>query len=158
MKKSSRRRLVPPVVHVFRPGFGILVDASCFKASYEPYFYGRVEWQGVDLSTGEKILKSIVYLRGTINLAEYAAIVEALHYLHQRGDTTTPVYSDSQNALSWVSKKRTSSKMPKDEHTECFLAMIDSLTEWLCEVKPPNPIAWWDKETMGKNVADYGRK
>ena len=141
-----------------RPSVGILVDASCFKATYEPYFYGRVEWQGVDLSTGKTILKSALHPRGTINAAEYLAIADALYYLHQRGDSHTPVYSDSRNGIAWARNRRTNCKMPNDEHTRNFLALLASVTEWMNEAKPKNPVRWWDEKAMGANTADFGRK
>jgi len=59
MKKKNRRDRISAQTGP-APTVGILVDASCFKAVYEPYFYGQVEWQGVNLHTGEKVLKSMV--------------------------------------------------------------------------------------------------
>ena len=82
------------------------VDAGC---SGNP---GPMEYQGVDLATGEKIFHfgpyyadgSTVY--GTNNIGEFLAIVHALALMDKMGITDKAIYSDSYIAILWVKKKK----------------------------------------------------
>ena len=75
------------------------VDAGC---SGNP---GPMEYQAIDLATGEKVFH-YGPLHGTNNIGEFLAIVHALALMEQRGITDKVIYSDSVNAMLWVSKKQ----------------------------------------------------
>ena len=75
------------------------VDASC------PGNPGPMEYQAVDLTTGERVFH-FGPMRGTNNIGEFLAIVHALALCWQRGLHTKTIYSDSYNAILWVRKRQ----------------------------------------------------
>lgn len=144
------------------PNVGIACDASCvgFNGTIknDGYFHGRVEWQCIDLATKEKVFASDVQPQSTINVGEFMAIVTSLKILHQRGDSTSPVWSDSKLCIQWVRGRYTSSKLPMNEFTWEALDGMAEFLAWLKETNPVNPILWWNKHKFGDHPADYGRK
>lgn len=143
------------------PKTGIVCDASCLpfvKSKYiHGYFHGMVEWQAVDLETGELVVTSYVQPRSTSVIGEFMGIVNALQYLNDHGDYATPVYSDSQIAVRWVNERYTATKLPRNFFTMKALNDLDDALLWLKEVAPTNPVRWWRKE-WGESPADFGRK
>jgi ribonuclease HI len=140
------------------PTTGIVVDASCIKGRTDGYYYGITEWNGFDLGSKKTIFGSRAFPRANANIGEFLAIVDALHWLHQRGDTFTAVYSDSRTALSWFGKKGPKTTFPKDDHTRTIWTIMDGASDWLKGACPPNPVLFWDNRSWGENPADYGRK
>lgn len=141
---------------------GVIVDSSCidFRGTRlrDGYFHGRVEWQGIDLETGERVFDSPVHLQSTINIGEFCAIVDGMKWLHSKGKFTAPVYSDSKIAIDWVLRRTTSTSLPLNHHTaEAHYDLRKSL-EWIIDNKPANPVFWWNSRKMGENLADFGRK
>jgi len=144
------------------PNVGIACDASCvgFNGTIknDGYFHGQVEWQCIDLATKEKVFASDVQPQSTINVGEFMAIVTSLKILHQRGDSTSPVWSDSKLCIQWVVGRYTSSNLPMNEFTWEALDGMAEYLEWLKKENPVNPILWWNKHKFGDHPADYGRK
>lgn len=142
--------------------FGVVVDASCIPArgskDNDGYFHGVVEWQGTDIRTGELLFASPKYSQSMVNIGEACAIIEALKYLHERGDHSTPVYSDSYVALGWVSSGEPRTKMPLNEFNWEALDKMDELFAWMNSTKPRNAVMKWHTKQWGENPADYGRK
>ena len=134
------------------------VDAGC---SGNP---GPMEYQGVDLATGEKMFHfgpyypdgSIVY--GTNNIGEFLAIVHALALMHKMGITGKAIYSDSYNAILWVKKKQCKTKLERDERTEPLYALISRAEKWLRTHNVTTPIIKWETRQWGEIPADFGRK
>ncbi len=134
------------------------VDAGC---SGNP---GPMEYQGVDLSTGEKVFHfgpyysdgSTVY--GTNNIGEFLAIVHALALMDQKGITDKAIYSDSYNAILWVRKKQCKTKLERDERTEPLYALISRAEKWLRTHNVTTPIIQWQTRLWGDIPADFGRK
>ena len=112
----------------------------------------------VDLETGELVLTSHIQAQSTINIGEFIAIVDALKYLHDKGDSRTPVYSDSKICINWVRGRYTSSHLPLNDKTRPALNEMDDAHRWLKAVDPQNPVIWWNKFTMGNCPADFNRK
>lgn len=73
----------------------ICVDAAC---SGSP---GKLEYRGVNTETGAEIFRAGPYADGTNNVGEFLAIVRALAW-QAKHNMRVPVYSDSENAISWV--------------------------------------------------------
>lgn len=144
------------------PTFGLVSDASCYDfdrtKERDGYFHGKTEWQVVDIATGARVKASPLYGQGTINIGEFCGIIDALRILHERGDGTTPVYSDSKIALSWVRKRRTVSKLPLLFHTREIIETMEVAADWLRYAMPTNPVLFWSNTAWGENPADYGRK
>lgn len=130
----------------------IAVDGACDKNPG-----GNVEYQGVIVGTGERIFHFGPVAGGSNNIGEYLGLVHALAYLAQKGDSSTPIYSDSRTALSWVRNRRHKSTvaMPPDSKLAQLLARAD---HWLATHTWQNPIFKWDTEKWGEIPADFGRK
>ncbi len=131
---------------------GIAVDGACDKNPG-----GNIEYQGVVVGTGERLFHFGPELGGSNNIAEYLGLIHALAYLAQKGDTATPVYSDSANAISWVKKRhnRSTVKLDPNSHLAQVLARAD---RWIATHNPPNPILKWNTSLWGEIPADFGRK
>lgn len=148
-------------IHVV-PKFGIVCDASCVDGngtkSRDGYFHGVTEWQAVDLSTGEVVIRSGKHEQGTINTAEFLAIVGSIRYLHDLKQYKTPVYSDSKITINWVFRKETRTALPRNQFTEPVLDDLEEALHWLRRTNVENPIIWWNKHKWGESKADFGRK
>ncbi len=130
----------------------IAVDAACDKNPG-----GNVEYQGVVVGTGERLFHVGPFPGGTNNIGEYIGIVHALAYLAQRGDSTTPVYTDSRTALSWVRRRhnRSTVQLPPDSKLK---ELLDRADLWLATHTWLNPIYKWETSQWGEIPADFGRK
>lgn len=144
------------------PTIGIVSDASCIaKVGVKKefgYYHGKVEWQAVDLTTMETVVKSGVQLFSTVNIGEFLGIVAALKFLYSRGDDTTPVYSDSWNAINWVHDRVYRTALPELVQTQSTHEDLVLAKEWLDECRPKNPVLKWHTWAWGEIPADYGRK
>ncbi|MCS7035069.1 MAG: ribonuclease H family protein [Saprospiraceae bacterium] len=130
----------------------LAVDAAC---SGNP---GLMEYRGVRTDTGEELFRSGPWPGGTNNIGEFLALVHALAWLHQRGLTSTPIYSDSRNAQKWVREKKCRTKLEPTPENEKIFDLIQRAEHWLQTHPTTNPILDWDTEKWGENPADFGRK
>lgn len=147
---------------VTKPSSGWCCDASCIpnrsSIKNDGYFHGRCEHRTLDLSTGEEVHRSVIYEQGTINLAEFLGIYWSLRLLHEKGDRTTAVWSDSIYAINWVRAKATRSKMPLNEFTYEIIDAAAEGVEWLRKHNPPNAVMKWRTDLWNDVPADFGRK
>lgn len=127
------------------------VDAAC---SGNP---GKMEYRGVDTKTGEEIFHYGPVDNGTNNIGEFLAIVHALALLKNE-NKTTPIYSDSQTAISWVRKKSANTTLPKNNQTEHIWQVIKRAETWLRNNSYSNQLLKWDTNHWGEIKADFGRK
>lgn len=127
------------------------VDAAC---SGNP---GPMEYRAVDLATGQQVFH-FGPVRGTNNIGEFLAIVHALALLYQRGDAHTTIYSDSYNAILWVSKRKCKTKLERNATTEKLFDIIERAERWLATHSYKNPIVKWETRKWGEVPADFGRK
>lgn len=126
------------------------VDAAC---SGNP---GPMEYQGIDLQTGECIFHfGPVY--GTNNIGEFLAIVHALALMEQKGVHKT-IYSDSYTAITWVKKKHCKTQLERNEQTRELYEVIARAENWLRTHAIQTPILQWDTRKYGDIPADFGRK
>ena len=126
------------------------VDAAC---SGNP---GRMEYQGIDLATGTQVFH-FGPVHGTNNIGEVLAIVHALALMEQRGIRKT-IYSDSYNAILWVSKKKCKTTLERTPQTERLYAIIARAEAWLRAHAVTTPIIKWETTKWGEIPADFGRK
>ena len=127
------------------------VDAAC---SGNP---GPMEYQCIDLQTGARVFHfGPVY--GTNNIGEFLAIVHALALLDKMGNTTKTIYSDSYNAMLWVSKKQCKTKLERTPQTERLYQIVARAEHWLATHRYSNPIVKWETKQWGEVPADFGRK
>lgn len=128
------------------------VDAAC---SNNP---GEMEYQCVNTATSEQVFASKVFPVGTNNIGEFLAVADALKYLHENDDHTTPIYSDSVSAIAWVRDRKVNSNLPRNNDTEELWDAIDHAIAWLNNHEYQNKVLKWNTEAWGESKADYGRK
>lgn len=130
----------------------IAVDGACDRNPG-----GNVEYQGVLVGTGERVFHFGPIKGGSNNIGEYLGIVHALALLAQRGDSTTPIYTDSRTALSWIRRRKNNSKVEMDPQSKLAQLLVRA-DAWLANHTWQNPIYKWDTEKWGEIPADFGRK
>lgn len=126
------------------------VDAAC---SGNP---GKMEYQGVDTRTGERIFHQAFPL-GTNNIGEFLGIVHGLAYLNQQ-KSNIPIYTDSSTAIKWVQRGQCRTKLVKNAKTEYLFTLIHRAEQWLANHTYSNDLLKWDTENWGEIPADFGRK
>ncbi len=128
----------------------ICVDAAC---SGNP---GVMEYQGVETESRLQLFHKKFPL-GTNNIGEFLAIVHALALFKKTGKTT-PIYTDSRNAMKWVREKKCKTTLVRNAKTAELWQVIARAEQWLQDNTYPNKILKWDTENWGEIPADFGRK
>ena len=96
-------------------------------------------------------------VHGTNNIGEFLAIVHALALMEQKGIRKT-IYSDSHNAILWVSKKQCKTKLERTPQTAQLYNVIARAEQWLKTHPFRVPILKWETKRWGEVPADFGRK
>ena len=132
----------------------IAVDAAC---SGNP---GQMEYQGVYVLADEQMPPIFHFgpIPGTNNIAEFLAIVHALAWLKQKGDSHTVIYSDSRNAMLWVKNKKCKTTLAHTPRFSKAHEMIARAEKWLLQNEAPNKVLKWETKEWGQIPADFGRK
>jgi ribonuclease HI len=137
----------------------ICVDAACNGSP------GTLEYRGVFTDSQEEIFRYGPFPEGTNNVGEFLAIVHALTWLekHKRSspvdEQQLPIYSDSENGISWVYTGKCRTKLKHTARNAPLFAMIHSAENWLAENElEDDSVLKWDTELWGENPADFGRK
>lgn len=130
----------------------IAVDGACDRNPG-----GNVEYQGVHVASGRQLFHVGPLPHGSNNIGEYIGLVHALAFLAKSGDTTTPVYSDSRTALSWLRRRHshTTLQFPPGSRLK---ELLDRADRWVATHTWSNPVYKWDTESWGEIPADFGRK
>lgn len=130
----------------------IASDAAC---SGNP---GPMEYRGVYIPTGQELFH-YGPVHGTNNIGEFLAIVHAMALIEREG-WQMAVYSDSRNAIKWVTEGRCKTKLARDASTEALYGMIARAEAWLAAhpVASRPPLLKWDTDHWGEIPADFGRK
>lgn len=126
------------------------VDAAC---SGNP---GKMEYQGVDTRTGERIFHQAFEL-GTNNIGEFLGLVHGLAWL-KRQHSNIPIYSDSTIAMKWIKAGKCRTKLKKNPKTKFLFELITRGEKWLAENTYENELLKWDTQNWGEIPADFGRK
>ncbi|MGE5377536.1 MAG: viroplasmin family protein [Bacteroidota bacterium] len=130
----------------------ICVDAACNGSP------GILEFRAVFTETGDQIFHFGPYPDGTNNVGEFLAIVHALTWM-QKHRSPLPVYSDSENGISWVYQGKCKTNLKHTLRNAPLFAMIDATESWLAENELKNgTVLKWDTERWGEIPADFGRK
>ena len=127
------------------------VDAAC---SGNP---GPMEYQAIDLQTGYQVFH-YGPVHGTNNIGEFLAIVHALALCWNQGLHNKTIYSDSYNAILWVTKRKCKTKLERTPQTEPLFQIIARAEYWLQTHDYHNPIIKWETQKWGEVPADFGRK
>lgn len=119
------------------------------------------EWRGVIVSNGKEteVFRSRAYKGGSANAGEFLAVIQAIKYLSFK-NISMPIYSDSNNALTWVERKSHNSKTPASPALKILLNKANDflksdgyeITKDKCEIKK------WHTKQWGEIPADFGRK
>lgn len=118
---------------------------------------GDVEYQGVNTENTQILFHQGPFTDGTINLAEFLAIVHALAHCLKHG-ITCPIYSDSRNAIGWVKDKEVRTNHPRRETNKKLFDLVDRGLTWLKTHNYSNELLKWETKAWGENPADFGRK
>jgi ribonuclease HI len=130
----------------------ICVDAACNGSP------GKLEYRGVITDTSEQIFRTGPYEQGTNNVGEFLAIVHALTWQFKH-NSHVPIYSDSENAITWVMTGICKTKLKHTPKNALLFALIHSAENWLAENElPEDKIMKWETKLWGENPADFGRK
>lgn len=128
----------------------LCVDAAC---SGSP---GALEYQGVETEKGKRIFHAGPFADGTNNVGEFLAIVRAMDYLTKH-QLEWPIYSDSENAITWVKAKKCNTKLARLSSNTMLFELI-ARAEQALKVHETYKVFKWDTEEWGENPADFGRK
>ena len=149
-KASSDGRWKTASIQPITPS--ICVDAACNGSP------GKLEYRAVITQTGEQVFHSGPYEHGTNNVGEFLAIVHALTWQFKH-NSHAPIYSDSENAILWVTTGMCKTKLKHTSKNALLFALIRSAENWLAENElPEDKIVKWDTRLWGENPADFGRK
>ncbi len=143
--KASRHTVGFPIQN------SISVDAAC---SGNP---GKLEYQGVQTSTGANLFHLGPFPEGTVNLGEFLAIVHGLAFLKKR-KSKLPIYTDSITAMKWVRDRKVNTKLERNKKNEELFKLVDRGIKWLKKNEYPNVIIKWKTDVWGEIPADFGRK
>jgi ribonuclease HI len=128
----------------------LAVDAAC---SGNP---GRMEYRGVHVCSREELFH-FGPLKGTNNIGEFLALVHGLAWLKQQG-SDMPVYTDSANAIKWVTQKKCKTQLPRTLEVEELFRIIERAESWLNKNTYTTPILKWETKDWGEIPADFNRK
>ncbi len=132
----------------------VAVDGAC---AGNP---GDMEYRAVRVADGTELFRrgKAQGLVGTNNIAEYLAIIHIAAILAGRGDFSTPIYTDSRTALSWLRHRHSKTKLERTPRTASTLNLLARADAWLAANTIRNPILKWDTDAWGEIPADFGRK
>ena len=129
-----------------RPTDGIATDAAHSTKA------GVTEYQGIDLTTGERVFYSNLGNQ-TVNIGEFLAVVDAIKHIIETDYQPRVIYTDSMTAIAWFNAKRTASKKNNSalKKAEIFLK---AFAEDIADIK----VLHWNNDLWGETPADLGRK
>ena len=130
----------------------ISVDAAC---SGNP---GKMEYRGVLTHNKKEIFRKGPFIKGTNNIGEFLALVHGIALLKNKNNSSTPIYTDSKIAMSWVRQKKCKTNIHFDASNKELLELIKRAEKWLKENNYKNPILKWETKAWGEIPADFGRK
>ena len=130
----------------------VCVDAACNGSP------GKLEYRGVHTESVKEIFCTGPFPDGTNNVGEFLAIVHALTWM-MKHEKQIPIYSDSENAISWVYTGKCRTKLKHTPKNAPLFVIIRSAENWLAENElKDDAVLKWDTELWGENPADFGRK
>ncbi len=116
-----------------------------------------MHYRGVRIADDQEIFHRGPFEDATNNVGEFLAVVEGLDWLKQR-DLRAPIYTDSLNAIQWVSERRCNTTCAPTARNAALFARIAWAERWLGEHPDHAPVRKWQTERWGENPADFGRK
>lgn len=129
------------------------VDAAC---EGNP---GKMEYRIVHTHDGSTVQHSPLFTRGTNNIGEFLALVEALQQREAAG--IAAIYTDSRTALAWLRQAKANTTLARNSQTETLWARLEQAEAWLQRQDIPNLLSYvykWQTRQWGEIPADFGRK
>jgi len=131
-------------------------ESICVDAAWNT-MTGVVEYRGVETASGRELFHVGPLEDGTINIAEFLALVHGLAYCVKQG-ITVPIYSDSRNAIGWVRDREERTQHERSSLNGPLFELVDRALAWQNTHEYPNEILKWETAAWGENKADFGRK
>lgn len=129
----------------------LAVDAAFSSAT------GQTEYQGVMCPELTIAFKCGPYQGGSNNIGEFLAIVDGFRYLDRIGESSLPIYSDSQTGISWV--RNGSPRSTVDISSSVLGVVVRDAQKW---IRGHNidlySLSKWNTSEYGEIPADFGRK
>lgn len=129
----------------------LAVDAAC---SGNP---GKMEFRGVWVATGKEAFRFGPFEKGTNNIGEFLALVYGIG-LVLKTNPEMVIYSDSENAISWVKQGKCKTKLAECDKNKEIFELIRKSEAWLKNPRPEVKIYKWNTKEWGEIPADFGRK
>lgn len=136
----------------------ICTDAAC------PSNPGPVEYRAVDIASGKELFRVWPLEGGSINLAEFLALVDAMQYLLWSSPKKLEkniIYSDSKIALQRVQKWIISTTIDRTRQNRQLFDKVDRALQWLVDnTHRPQHLQLRQRPTKERwqIPADFGRK
>ena len=112
----------------------------------------------MDTESGRQIFRFGPFPDGTNNVGEFLAVVHALTWMAKQ-KKRLPIYSDSENAISWVYTGRCNTQLKHTAKNAPLFVLIRSAESWLAENElEDDAVLKWDTALWGEIPADFGRK
>lgn len=127
------------------------VDASCLGNP------GKMEYRGVEVSTGKEIFRVGPFDDATNNIGEFLAIVHAMALMYQRGEQHD-IYSDSVSGMAWVRTRKIKTTLKPTERNKRLFELMARAITWLNTHSFRGRVMKWQTERWGEIPADFGRK
>lgn len=127
------------------------VDASCLGNP------GKMEYRGVELSTGREIFRVGPFEDATNNIGEFLAIVHAMALMTKQGSFHN-IYSDSVSGMAWARNRLVKTRLTPTDRNKKVFELMARATVWLRSHNFPAKVLKWDTERWGEIPADFGRK
>ena len=128
-----------------KPIDGISVDGGTIGNPGECFY------RAVDLDTGEILFEENLGM-GTNNIAEFLAIVHAIHF-SIKNNIDKEIYTDSKTAMAWVRNKRANTTFTGKVNTR-----LEKASNYLKTLSNIPKIVKWETKVWGEIPADFGRK
>jgi len=136
--------------------FGPEHGSLCVDGSWHPV-RKHFEYQCVWYPSLEPAFRSDCYPNGSINLAEFLAVVQGLRIVAESGRQAI-VYTDSLNAMAWVKNQEIRSNALNSSAADPeVLHLVADALYWL-KRNDHAPVVKWQTKVWGENPADFGRK
>lgn len=112
----------------------ICVDAACNTRT-------RVmEYCCVETAPKKQLFHQGPFPDGTNNVGEFLALAHALAWCKQKG-LFVPIYSDSYNAIKWITQKKVNTHLEPTSQNQKLFAMINRSLELLNSTEFANPFS-----------------
>jgi ribonuclease HI len=116
-----------------------------------------VGYRGVLTGSGDPVFNVNPIENMTINIGAFLAVCHALAFCAKRG-LETPIYSDSQTALTWIRNRKCGSALTRTAANLKTFDLVDRAEKWLASHQWRNSVLQWNTRAWGPIPANLKRK